>query len=89
MNLRDRLVFALTEWDRKESVKRHHNPYALGIYLARAEQIESDIASGADPAQAVAAGFSGPLLRFLQKRLALAGLPESANVFYNPVSKKG
>lgn len=36
MTFHDQLIGALTEFDRKQSGKRGHNPHALAIYFARA-----------------------------------------------------
>jgi len=85
MTFHDQLIGALTEFDRKQSGKRGHNPHALAIYFARADEVETDIAAGAAPADAVAAGFSGSLLRFLQRKLSLEAKPEAPGWCYRPV----
>lgn len=86
MTFHDKLIGALTEFDRKQAGKCGHNPRALGIYFARAEEVEADIAAGASPAAAIAAGFNGSLLRFLQRKLSLAPLPEAGGWTYKPVA---
>ncbi len=75
--LRAKLVFALSEYDRKQSEaakrnpRRHHNPYAIGIYLTRLAEVEADIDRGADPATAICAGFEGPLLSSILRATGL------------------
>ncbi len=54
-----RLIHVLTDYDRKQSTKKHYNRYALGIYFQRADDICADIEKGADPRQAICAGFTG------------------------------
>jgi hypothetical protein len=56
-----RLIQALTAYDRKQSTRRGYNPYALGQYFERVENIMRDIAGGATPRQAIIAGFTGRL----------------------------
>ena len=76
--LRAKLVFALSEYDRKQSEaakrnpRRHHNPYAIGIYLTRLAEVEADIDRGADPAKAICAGFEGPLLSSILRTTGLS-----------------
>jgi hypothetical protein len=38
-----------------------YNPYALGIYFERAENVAEDISRGAEPRKAICAGFTGPV----------------------------
>jgi len=57
-----RLAMALTTYDRKQSTRKHHNPYALAQYLERLELVMDDIAAGATPRQALCAGFSDRVL---------------------------
>jgi hypothetical protein len=67
------MVQGVVEFDRraidrsKKKPRSWHNPHALGIYLTRVDEVMADIQRGADPAQAVAQGFSGPLLRVVLK----------------------
>ena len=46
MNTRDALVMAVTEYDRKQSVKRGYNRYDLPQYFMRIDEIMADIDSG-------------------------------------------
>ena len=55
------LTHALTLYDQKEAKKKGYNRYALGIYFQRLEEIMADIERGADPRQAIVAGFDGRL----------------------------
>lgn len=70
--IRSALNHAVTAFDRKQEAKaaapqswppRHsHNPNALAAYLGRVADIAADIEAGADPAEAIARGFTpGPL----------------------------
>ncbi len=54
----NKLVSAVTEFDRKQSTRRGYNPNALGIYLERVFQIESAVDNGQELRSAVIAGFS-------------------------------
>ena len=65
--IRARLVHGATEYDRKQSAKRGWNPYALGIYLQRIDDIMVDIERGADPRSAIVAGFTDRLLDVMLK----------------------
>lgn len=60
--IRAKLVHAVTEFDRKASTRRGFNPYALGIYLGRVDDVIADINKGATPRKALCAGFSDRLL---------------------------
>jgi hypothetical protein len=62
MNTHDKLVHALTAHDRKQAGKPSYNPYALGQYFARIEDIDKDIAAGANVRDALTAAFCGRLL---------------------------
>jgi hypothetical protein len=70
--IQQRLVCALTTFDRQQSTRRGHNPYALGQYLERVDAVMADIEAGATPRAAVLAGFCGPL-----QRLALRAIGEA------------
>ncbi len=62
MTMRDKLVHAVTEWDRKQSTKRHYNPYGLGIMLERVDEVAYAIESGRDARIEIIAGFNDRLL---------------------------
>lgn len=42
MTLRQKLVSALTEYDRKQSKRKHYNPYALAQYFAALDEALED-----------------------------------------------
>lgn len=91
------LVHAVTAYDRKQSPKRDYNIYALGQYLARVDEVLADIEAGANPFDAINAGFHGPLLRHIVKtvakahpNLAPATMPKQEGAWrYQPVKGKG
>ena len=71
------LVHAMTAFDRKEREKAqkkprgYHNPYALGIYLGRLDDIMEDIKAGATVRSAILAGLTpGPLLNACLREVA-------------------
>ena len=43
------LVMALTEYDRKQSTKKHYNPYALGIYFQALNEWRKNPKTKIDP----------------------------------------
>lgn len=69
--IRQTLVSAVTQYDTKQSKKKHYNLYALGHYLSRVDDIMKDIEAGADVREAVTAGFTGALLNTCLKSLKL------------------
>jgi hypothetical protein len=62
MNTHDKLIAALTAYDRKQSTKRDYNHYALAQYFARVDDVHADIAAGASVRAALVAAFCGRLL---------------------------
>lgn len=91
MTIKDKLVHAATEFDRKASKRKGHNIYALPQYFMRIDEICADIESGADARKAIVAGFSG---RLLDTMLRGIGLPlsnqneaQGGSPVYSPVSK--
>lgn len=68
------LTQALVRYDRLQSSKRHYNPYALGIYLQRAEEVEFEVARGVDLRAAICAGFTDRLRDYVLRQMALAPL---------------
>jgi hypothetical protein len=85
--LRAKLVSALSAYGRKQAdaaarnPRRHHNPYAIGIYLERLAEVEADIDRGADPAKAICAGFEGPILSSILRATGLAKV-ETRQAYY-------
>lgn len=62
MTMRDKLVSAVTAWDRKQSTKRFYNPYGLGIMLGGVDDVVQDIEKGIDPRKAIMRRFNDRLL---------------------------
>lgn len=72
MTLRDKLIHAATEYDRKQSTKRHYNPYALGAYFERIDEVCADIKSGKPMREALLDGFNDRLLTIMLKAVGEA-----------------
>jgi hypothetical protein len=90
MNFNAKLKSFLTEYDRKQSTKKNHNPYALGIYFERADAVTADVDKGADLRAAIVAGFSDRLCDFLLKKFNLPVLTKDESFgsgIYRPVKK--
>jgi hypothetical protein len=68
--IKDTLLHAVTEYDRKQSKKRGYNHYALAQYMTRVDDVLADIEAGANPFEAINAGFCGPLLAHVTKTVA-------------------
>jgi hypothetical protein len=96
MNIRTKLVTAVTTFDRTQAERARKNPRlyynsnALTIYLGRVDDIMADIEAGATPHDAVCAGFTpGPLRKAALKALGLAytGLEMHGSLLGLPVYK--
>ncbi len=70
LTIKDTLLHAVTEYDRKQSKKRGYNHYALAQYMTRVDDVLADIEAGANPFEAINAGFCGPLLAHVTKTVA-------------------
>jgi hypothetical protein len=70
MNLHSQLDHILTQWDIKQSTKRGYNPFALGIYLERAEDLAKDVAQGATISDAIDKHFCDRLAAMLHKKFS-------------------
>lgn len=91
--LRFNLVSAVTDYDQKQSTKPSYNIYALPQYLERVNDIMEDIAAGADPRSAIAAGFTDRLLSFVMRKMKLDAPTREeivglGSAVYTPVAKK-
>ena len=91
MNTKDTLIHAVTEFDRRASTRKGHNPHALGIYFQRVDEICADIDNGADPRAAILAGFSGRVadacLKALNLPISTTEEARSGRLYYSPVSQ--
>jgi hypothetical protein len=87
--IKNRLALAATAYDRKQSTRRHYNPYALGQYLMRIEEVIDDIDRGTPIDHALAAGFTGRLLSHLARAAGVAPGAEPGGMVYRPVSRGG
>ena len=70
--VRARIVCALTEYDRRASKRRGHNPYALSHYFAALQSADERIADGTALRPALCRSFTDRLLDCVLKA---AGLP--------------
>jgi len=70
MNLHSQLDHYLTQWDIKQSTKRGYNPFALGIYLERAEDLAKDVAQGATISDAIDVHFCDRIAAMLHKKFS-------------------
>ena len=69
MNIKNQLVSAATQYDQRQSRKASYNPYALGQYFARIDEVCADVEAGASPRAALCAGFHDRLLDVLLKAI--------------------
>lgn len=76
MTSHDKFVSALLKYDTQQSRKVGYNVYALPQYLNRLQDVEKDIANGAEIRAALVNGFCGPLL---DRLLKIANLPISTH----------
>lgn len=65
--MKNKLISAATKYDARQAKGKRYNPYALGQYFARIDEIEKDITNGASPRDAICAGFTGSLLNAMLK----------------------
>lgn len=74
MTTKDKLLHALTAYDRRQSAKRSYNVHALNLYFERVDSVCADIDNGVELRQAICAGFND---RLLDVCLRAVGLPVS------------
>ena len=70
--MRIKLLNILTEYDRKQSTKRSHNPYAMGHYCRAIDGIMVAYEAGTPIETALKGELCGSLLRHVAKKLKLA-----------------
>lgn len=90
MDTRQKLIHAVTEYDRRESRKPSYNMYALPQYFARVDEIMADVAKGADIGAAIHAGFTGRLAKVCAKavNVQVPGTEPGNAWYYVPASQR-
>ncbi len=68
LSLESRLAHYVTQWDQRQQRSRYYNPFALGIYLERAERVATEVSNGERLSIALERNFNDRLLAFLQKQ---------------------
>lgn len=67
--VRDRLVHALTAYDRKQSVRRGYNMHALSLYFMALDNAAELVSQGHTWPTALSEVFEGPVLKAALKAL--------------------
>ena len=80
--LKCKLEQAAIRYDRRQSTRRGYNRYALGLYLARIEDICVKVEGGADPATAIRQGFLDRLRDVMLKAADLTPEPDPTDIAY-------
>ena len=92
MNLHHTLIHAATAYDRRQSKGKRYNHYALAQYFARIDEVEKDIAAGAEVRAALCAAFTGSLLSAMLRAIkAPAATPAElmgCGWSYQPIAHK-
>lgn len=65
--IKDKLIHAATEYDRKQSARRGYNPSALAQYFAAIDETMSAVEKGVSIDHALENHFNDRLLTVLQK----------------------
>lgn len=90
--IKRKLIHALTQYDCKQSLNVHYNPYALGIYFQRVDEVCNDIENGKSPREALLAGFSDRVLSVCLKSIGEKPFTkeekEKGSLLYTPTKKK-
>jgi hypothetical protein len=68
--LKQALAHAVTRYDRKQEKRKNYNPYALGIYLGRVDDIVAHVKGGAPVEIAIRREFNDRLADFVVKFVA-------------------
>lgn len=68
--MKNKLIHLVTQWDVKQSKTKHHNPYALGIYMQAVDTVMAEIEKGKALDAALEAAFDDRLLDFIRKGMA-------------------
>lgn len=91
LEIKAKLVHAVTAYDRRQSTKKHYNHNALPQYFARIDEIIADVEAGADPRKAIIAGFLDRLQDSCLRACDLAigtGDEQPRSWCYEPVALK-
>ena len=67
MKIKDQLISAATDWDRKQAKKKYYNPNGLGIMFQMVDLVCQDIEQGTPKRQAIMKGFNDRLLSHMLK----------------------
>jgi hypothetical protein len=67
--LRQRLESIVTLYDMGQCNRRGYNPYALGIYLERANKVADEVEAGEPLEDSLHKGFNDRLLDYIMKRV--------------------
>jgi hypothetical protein len=67
--LRQRLESIVTLYDMGQSNRLGYNPYALGIYLERANRVADEVEAGEPLEVCLSRGFNDRLLAYIMKRV--------------------
>lgn len=70
--LDQRLAHYLTQYDIRQQRSKYYNPFALGIYLERAERVANEVSNGERLAISLERNFSDRILAMLLKKEGLA-----------------
>jgi hypothetical protein len=62
MSIKDKLLHAVTEWDRRASKRKGYNPFALGLMFEAVDRTSAAIEGGATVRVALVANFNDRLL---------------------------
>jgi len=91
MNIRERLISAVTAYDARQAKGKYWNPHALPIYFERVDDVMADIAKGATLRAALCAGFSDRLLDHCLKAMGEKPFTRDElghSICYTPASSK-
>lgn len=67
-----KILHALTTYDRKQSTRKGHNPYALAHYAGALARVSEGVDKGQDLREAILNWFVGPLADLVLKSVGLA-----------------
>jgi hypothetical protein len=68
---RSQLIHAVTEYDRRQSKRPGHNPYAIAHYCGAVQNVETAVDGGMDLRAAIMDSFNGRLCDWVLKSVNL------------------